>query len=290
VPEAPRRGDGIDPSRRFRHNSDHEVIGMGSPAHTWKDQRTIESFEIDRSGTLKAHVLFSFFLNSAWNHAREAGVDYATLSEKNLMWVLSKLQLAVNRLPAWGDRIMIETWGKRIERFYALRDFIVTAVDGKKLASATSAWMILDRRTYRPQKLHQLMKDFPWQGDKSEVETNLRKVDEAPNAVSARDFHVVFSDIDVNNHVTASRYLQWMMDSYPAAEQIHRELKSAEISYIAEAVLGDRISVCIESLPDHDLCRVQRDSDNLELCRSRLVWSETAQERPGEDRRSNGPE
>jgi medium-chain acyl-[acyl-carrier-protein] hydrolase len=252
-----------------------EVIGMGSPAHTWTDRRTIESFEIDRTGKLRAHVLFSFLLNSAWNHAREAAFDYATLSERNLMWVLSKLQLAVNRLPEWGDRIVIETWGKRIERFFALRDFIVTMADGERLASATSSWMILDRRTYRPQKLDQLMKDFPWKGDKSEIETNLRKVDEAPNAAPSGEFRVVFSDIDVNNHVTASRYLQWMMDSYPAA-QAQRELKSAEISYLAEAVLDDRISVCRESRADHDLCRIQRDSDNQELCRSKLTWSKAA--------------
>jgi len=249
---------------------------MGSTAQTWTDQRTVESFEIDTNGKLKAHVLFSFLLNSAWNHARQAALDYRTLSEKNLMWVLSKLQLDVRRLPSWGDRIAVETWGKRIERFYALRDFVVTTADGEKLASATSSWMILDRRSYRPQKLDELMKGFPWKGDASEIETNLRKVEEASHETSSRGFDVVFSDIDVNNHVTASRYLQWMTDSYPAAMQVHRELKSAEISYIAEAVLDDRISVLIESLPDHDLCKITRAGDNRELCRSRLAWSREA--------------
>jgi acyl-ACP thioesterase len=245
---------------------------MGSMTSTWKDERIVESFEIDMNGTLKVHMLFAFLLNSAWNHAKETSFDYRTLSGRNLMWVLSKLKLVVNRLPKWGDRIVIETWGKKIERFYALRDFIVTTAGGEKLASATSAWMILDRISYRPQRLNDLMKDFPWNGEKSEIETDLQKVPEPTTAEIARGFHVSFSDIDVNRHVTAARYLQWLMDSYPVAILTEKELTTAEIGFIAEAVLDDEISVWRESHADKDLCKITRKSDSQDLCRAMIEW------------------
>ena len=245
---------------------------MSGSVSSWKDQRTVESFEIDMHGRLKAHMLFAFLLNSAWNHARQLAFDYKTLSDRNLMWILSKLQLVVYKLPRWGERINIETWGKGIERFYALRDFIVTSSDGEKLASATSAWMILDKTSYRPQKLNELMKDFPWTGDRIEVETNLRKVPEPADEKACCGFHVVFSDIDVNEHVTATRYLHWILDSYPLPVLSARELRAAEISFLAEAVLDDEISVYRESQADQDLCRIRRSSDNQELCRARIEW------------------
>jgi medium-chain acyl-[acyl-carrier-protein] hydrolase len=245
---------------------------MSGSVSSWKDQRTVESFEIDMHGRLKAHMLFAFLLNNAWNHARQLAFDYKTLSDRNLMWILSKLQLVVYKLPRWGERIQIETWGKGIERFYALRDFVVTSSDGEKLASATSAWMILDKTSYRPQKLNELMKDFPWTGDRIEVETNLKKVQEPADEKLCCNFHVVFSDIDVNEHVTATRYLHWIMDSYPLSVLSARELKTAEISFLAEAVLNDEISVYRESQADQDLCRIRRSSDNQELCRARIEW------------------
>jgi len=197
---------------------------------------------------------------------------------RNLMWVLSKLQLRVEKLPRWGERIAIETWGKRIERFYALRDFVVSTPDGERLASATSAWMILDRDTYRPQRLETLMKDFPWRPDSSVVETSLRKVDEPGSDVSSCGYRVCFSDIDVNAHVTAARYLQWMLDSYPVTALTGKELKAAEISFLAEAVLGDEVIASLESRPGHDLCRMRRAGDDQELCRARIEWRESARQ------------
>jgi medium-chain acyl-[acyl-carrier-protein] hydrolase len=245
---------------------------MSSHVSIWKDQRTIESHEIDVNGKLRAHILFAFLLNSAWNHAKQHLFDYQTLSARNLMWVLSKLQLAVVRLPKWGDRIVIETWGKRIERFYALRDFVVSTDDGERLASATSAWMILNKSSYRPQKIEELMKDFPWRNDRSEIETSLKKVQELTNEKGCGEFRVTFSDIDVNSHVTAARYLHWILDSFPPAVLTEKEVQSAEISFIAEAVLDDRVSVSMESSSNQDLCSVRRINDNQELCRARLQW------------------
>ena len=247
---------------------------MTSPAAVWKEQRKIESFEVDVRGRLKAHMLAAYLLNCAWDHAHHAGVGYEDLSSQSLMWVLSKIQMSFVSLPKWRDQIVIETWGKRIERFYALRDFAVSTAQGGKICSATSSWMILDRTSYRPQRLEQFMKNFPWNPERNEIETNLKKVAEAVNEKTYGEILVSFSDIDVNNHVNAMRYLQWMLDSYPFQALTERELKYVEMNFIAEAVLGDRVSVLKESRSHEDLCCLRRSSDRQELCRAKIQWSE----------------
>jgi len=238
----------------------------------WKEQREVESFEVDMNGRLRAHFLFAFLLNAAWNHAEAFEFDHRALSARNLMWVLSKLQLSIHTLPAWGEKIIVETWGKRIERFYALRDFVVSEAGGEKLCSATSAWMILDKSSYRPQRLEVLMKDFPWTPERNEIETDLKKIPEPATENTCSQCDVLFSDIDVNKHVTATRYLQWIIDSSPHQLLTEDELKYVEISFLAQAVLGDRISVCREGKAEGDLCRIRRLTDNQELCRARLEW------------------
>ncbi len=114
---------------------------------TWKEQRVVEAFEVDVTRRLRLSELFSFLLSIAWKHALASGFGFQELAERKMMWVLSKFQMAVSRLPEWGEQITIETWGKRIERFYALRDFLVSSPKGARLASATAAWMILDKTT-----------------------------------------------------------------------------------------------------------------------------------------------
>jgi medium-chain acyl-[acyl-carrier-protein] hydrolase len=238
----------------------------------WKEQRAVESYEIDMFGQLRPHVFFGYLLNSAWSHTRGTPYDYRSLSDRNQIWVLAKLQMEIRRPPRWGEQISIETWSKGTDRFYALRDFIIRSSEGEKIASATTAWMVLDKDSYRPQKLESMKDDFPSEPGKVEMQTNLKKVQELEGGADRARFDVHFSDIDVNNHVTATKYLQWMLDSYPLEQHVKKSLKTIEISFVAEAVMGDHVTVWIESLPDRDLLAVRRSTDTKDLCRAVLGW------------------
>ena len=104
------------------------------------------------------------------------------------------------------------------------------------------------------------------------METSLKKVQELEGGTDRARFEVHFSDIDVNNHVTATKYLQWILDSYPLEQHMKKRLKTLEISFVAEAVMGDQVTVQMESLPDHDLLAVRRGTDAKDLCRAAIGW------------------
>ena len=53
--------------------------------------------------------------------------------------------------------------------------------------------------------------DFPSVPGKEEMETNTRKVPEMEGGTDRAQFDVHFSDIDINRHVNAAKYLQWIL-------------------------------------------------------------------------------
>ena len=254
---------------------------MGQTPNIWKEERLIESFDVDILGRLRPQTLFAYLLNSAWNHAR--GTDYGQdeLSARNLMWVLIKVQILITRLPTWGEHITIETWGKRAVRIYALRDFTIASA-GEKLVSATSSWMVLDRTSGRPQRFDRKLGSFPWHPGNDEMETNLEKVQELKNSKELARFRVLFSDIDMNRHVNSARYLQWMVDSHPYEHLLATEPRSIELSFLSEALPNDEVMVLSEDAEDQELCSVRRTADRKELCRARFEWgrSSTIKENP----------
>jgi acyl-ACP thioesterase len=237
----------------------------------WTEKRQVESFDVDVKGRLKPHVLFAFLTNSAWNHATSAAHGYEDLSARNQMWVLVKFQLSIKRLPKWRDQIVIETWGKGTERLYALRDFTVHSIEGEKLASATSAWLVLDKDKHRPLRLDRMT--FPWEPGRCEMETDLNKVSDLADGQPRAQFRAVFSDIDPNGHVTAMKYLQWVTDSHPRAVLEEKRPSSVEISFLAEAAIDDEVTVYSEQRDRHELCSVMRDGDRKELCRAKIEWT-----------------
>lgn len=245
---------------------------MDSTAPIWEEQRIIESFDVDLLGRLRPQTLFAYLLNSAWNHAKGTGYGYEELSARNLMWVLIKMQLIIKRQPKWGDQVAIETWGKRIERLYALRDFAVSSASGEKMISATSSWMVLDKTSGRPRRFHQKTDGFPWQPGREEIETHLQKVEELQSGKQIAHFRVQFSDIDVNRHVNSTKYLQWMIDSHSQEHLEKTELKAVELSFLAEALSNDEVAVLSEGRGNSELCSVIRVSDHKELCRAQFEW------------------
>jgi medium-chain acyl-[acyl-carrier-protein] hydrolase len=245
---------------------------MNQTPDIWKELRLIEPFDVDTLGRLRPQTLFAYLLNSAWNHAKGTNYGHDELSARNLKWVLIKVKMLINRLPTWGERIITETWGKRRVKLYALRDFTVSLDTGEKLVSATSSWMVVNKTNGRPQRFDQASDSLPWQPGKDEIETDLEKVPELQNGDEVARFRVLFSDIDVNRHVNSAKYLQWMVDSHSHEFLESMEPRSVELSFLAEALPRDEVTVFSERIDDQELCSVRRVGDGKELCRTRFEW------------------
>ncbi|MEO5762219.1 MAG: acyl-ACP thioesterase domain-containing protein [Vicinamibacteria bacterium] len=239
------------------------------------DDRLVEAFHVDALGRLKPEALFGYLLNIAWNHAKDTSYGFSELAERNLMWVLIKVHLVIHRHPRWHERVRIETWGKGIERLYALRDFAVTSESGERMISGTSTWLVLDRTSGRPQRFDLKTDGFPWFPEREEMKTSLDKVPAAENGTDVAQFEVVFSDIDVNQHVNSARYLQWMMDSHSREHLQAKEPASIELSFLLEAMPDDRLTVTSAMSGDGELCSLRRDHDQKEVCRARFEWRAT---------------
>jgi acyl-ACP thioesterase len=238
----------------------------------WKEERVVESFDVDMLGRVRPQILFAHLLNSAWNHTCGTSYGYEALTERNQIWVLIKAQILVKRLPKWNERIKIETWGKEPVRFYALRDFTVCSEEGEKLISATSSWMILDKTTGRPQRIDKQPDSFPWRSGRDEMETDLEKIRELTGCRELARFRVLYSDIDMNRHVNSAKYLQWMMDSHSYGHLETTEIKEIELNFLSEALPGDEVVVYSEENGERELCSVKRIGDGKELCRARFEW------------------
>jgi medium-chain acyl-[acyl-carrier-protein] hydrolase len=244
---------------------------MSEVPSIYKEQRTIESFDVDVKGRLRPAVLFSFLTNVAWKHSALTDHGYQGLSARNQLWVLSKFALSIARIPRWGDQVAIESWWKGNEKLYAKRDFVVVSPEGERFASATTAWLVLDGETRRPIRMSEMV--FPWKPGRSEMETNLKKVEQLAAGETRARFRAAFSDIDVNGHVTAMRYLQWIMDSHPLDTLETAQPRTLDVSFLGEGAVNDELEVKAEQRDGFELCSVVRTSDTKELCRARLEWA-----------------
>lgn len=206
----------------------------------------IRSQDVDSSGTLKLQSLFGHFQEIAGNHAAELGVGYDELEKKGCFWVLSRIRVHIERMPAWRETVSLETWPKHVDRLFALRDFQIVDAQQNSLLTGTTAWLVLDRAKNRPQRLDVLPVDIQHYDVVHAIEGSLDKL-KPGNALTLRHEHTVLaSELDMNNHVNNTEYTEWIADCFGHRQMGKRVIRSIQINYLEEALFGDTIGLYME--------------------------------------------
>jgi len=111
----------------------------------------IRSYEIGADRTASIETLMNHMQETALNHVKTAGLlgdgfgATPEMSKRNLIWVVSKIQLLVERYPSWEDMVQVDTWvasaGKNgMRRDWHVRDYN----SGQTILRATSVWVMLN--------------------------------------------------------------------------------------------------------------------------------------------------
>ena len=121
---------------------------------------SISSYDLDPGGKARLTTLANFFQETAYQHAKELGLGYEDMKVRKTIWALSRMRIQIHRYPAWNERIMLETWPSGAEKLFALRDFRVLDAGGEVIATASTAWLILDMDTHRIIRPREMMEQF----------------------------------------------------------------------------------------------------------------------------------
>jgi acyl-ACP thioesterase len=257
------------------NNNSTPVTPHPSPVteHIFTMTFPIRTDRVDWEKKLNIPGLFLFLQEIAWTHADIWGFSYKQLYEKGWFWVLSKLKVQIDRYPQWNDELHLQTWSKVPETLTAYRDFIGYDQHGTKMFSATSAWHILSMTTGRPQRVDELKKCFPVPENLHAITDKLDRLPAPENEVTGEVQKVVLSDIDMHLHVNNTRYIQWILDSFPPEFAQSHKVVEIEVNFLQQAKLGDSYYIVTQNLGEGIfLSAALRTSDNKALVHIKTLW------------------
>ena len=203
----------------------------------------VASYEADLTGKLSLFALFNRFQELAGMHAEYLQVGYDLLRESKLAWILSRIRLHIISLPSWGDTIQLATWPKGIDRLFAMREFSLKNEMGEILVLASSAWLLVDIDKNRPQRIETLPVDLRFPGAPPAIQETPDKIEMPERLTPVFDRPVWLSDIDTNMHVNNAQYAKWIGDCFSGDQFRSRRMKSMQINFLEETLLGDTIEL-----------------------------------------------
>ncbi len=234
----------------------------------------VRSSEIDYKGKATMPALVSFMQEAAWENTRNLGISMYDLLERGFTWVLQRMRIEMFRYPAHGESIIVETWASGRERVFLHRDFRIYSTNNELLGQATSVWLVMDVVKRQLVSVPEFITDVEIVPGQTALPFAKGKMPQLIKAVFQDKMPVRWHDIDLNKHVTNTRYLQWVLDTLPA-ETLERQLSEIEIIFKSESILGDTVFSEAGFSENESILLHKLTSQNTgkELVQAKSIWS-----------------
>ena len=208
----------------------------------------VTDIAVDCYGRMKTSMILFLAQEIAGRHCVSLSVDYDTLAARRMFWAVTRHRVQITRLPRRGETIRIETWPMPTTRVAYPRSVVAYDAQGNECFRSISLWVLMDldkRNMILPGK------------SGITVEGTLRGTELAtPNGLVAKELanhvsrRVCFTDLDRNNHMNNTRYMDWIDDLLPSAFHNSHSPREFTVCYLAEAREGQVLDLRWELLQE----------------------------------------
>ncbi|XWS71986.1 hypothetical protein CRYUN_Cryun02cG0002000 [Craigia yunnanensis] len=256
---------------------------------------SIRSYEIGADRTASIETLMNHLQETAINHCRSAGLlgdgfgSTPEMCKKNLIWVVTRMQVVVDRYPTWGDVVQVDTWVSASGKNGMRRDWLVSdSKTGEILTRASSVWVMMNKLTRRlskiPEEVRGEIEPYFMNSDPvvAEDSRKLVKLDDSRAEYVHKGLTPRWSDLDVNQHVNNVKYIGWILETAPLPILETHELSSMTLEYRRECG-RDSVLQSLTAVSDYgagnlvnfgeiECQHLLRLEDGSEIVRGRTQW------------------
>ncbi len=201
---------------------------------------SVKSFDVYPNSTMKPVALQRYMQQIAREDCDNMGWTYNNMREINMVFVMTKLGIKVNKPVFAYDELMVRTYNNKIKGIVFTREFEFYRF-GEEVIHATTEWVIVNydtRRIVRPSF-------FPYEIPEMNIDCdtiNLPRAIEISDLSPAGERRVRLSDLDENDHLNNCIYSDIAMDILPY-DRKQDYVKEIKIIFRHEAKLGDCLNL-----------------------------------------------
>ena len=224
---------------------------MESIKTIWTEDTTVRSADTDFLQRWKLSGFFAGMQEVASHHAAHLGYAFHDMIARDIVWVLSRAKVRFHTFPQMGETVHIQTWPKGLQqKIFFMRDFFITGADGRKLADASLAYVLINTRMRRVLPPSALGGSIPDNNGLSAIDEPLEKIPAVEAMEEALTAQANYSAVDLMEHVNNAHYIDWICDCFTFHQHREQTPKSIQINYINEVRPGEQVRISRGARPD----------------------------------------
>ena len=205
---------------------------------TYKEKYLVKSSDVDAFHNMRISSLMKILQNLAYDGAAILGAGKDKTFERGYLWVFSKLEIEIDRLPYDQEVIKLSTFPNELMHFVYPRTFLIKDDNDNLMVKATSFWCLINMNTRKI-----ALPSETGIGATSSIKAD--QIDKiVTKEVSLKESRIVrYTDIDLNKHLNNTRYLDFICDLYDSNYFSTHLIKKLNIAFHQEVKEGEKIDI-----------------------------------------------
>lgn len=211
----------------------------------WTETFKVNSHFTDADSIVRVSSLLRYMQETANLHQmRTLGPSNSQLREMGYAFILSRLSMSFYKPVYAYETIEVQSWaceskGSSFNRCYRILR------DGMIVAEAASVWGLLRISDRRIMRVGDVVLNFDTDPALELDMPRRLKIPDGALMILVGERTVVYSDLDLNNHINNTNYPDLLCDFFP--DMSGKRVISMRINFLSEAMLGETLKVyCAE--------------------------------------------
>lgn len=205
------------------------------------NEQIVKYLDVDKNKKLGNRAIVNYLQDTAVYHADSLGDGVNSVDKTHTVWLLLNWKIKIFDRPKCEDKIKINTWARKMEKCYSLRDFEIFS-GNNKVAIATSRWVLVNAETGKIERVSEELKEKYNLIDQCVFEDKMvEKLKEPENMQLMYEDTIGRTRIDTNNHLNNLYYLDYAIESLPEEVYENSTFNNIEIMYKKEIKYKEKI-------------------------------------------------
>lgn len=199
---------------------------------SYAETLALRTCHCDMQGEWRPGAILESMQETAGAHCAHLGIGRSVTDGLGIVWVLSRAQVDMTRVPRMGETVTVETWPTPPRHLFYPRVNAFRDGDGNPIGTASSLWVLLDVASRRIVNSDAVLAHLP---DNRDLPAGMPGMARAlPGEAVVDSFTPVYADFDLNGHVNNTRYLDWACNALGHGVMARARVKSFCVSYDQE--------------------------------------------------------
>ena len=210
---------------------------------SYEKEYELHYYDVDKNLKGNMSTIINILSDIGTKQSEELGSGMKELMKENMSWVFYNYHVKIFRNPMYGETLKVKTEPVGFKKFYALRNYEIKDGNGNVIVNANAIFLLINLEKRRMMRIPESQyKLYGVDGD-MKCEFKVPRIEGITEFKYTDTFKVRYTDIDANQHVNNTKYVDWAIETLPEEIVDNYSLDEIKVTFEKECKHGEVVNV-----------------------------------------------